>query len=170
MEENKKPYEFYGGLYYYNFQVEGKNQLQNMLASAKSFARCFNETESIIFFERIFFEPIKIVLEKNPERFRKDQKKRFCLNMPLTSIEFIYYRDGNSPFSKLTKEYPLNVTKPSSRNFMTLDDIGHIAGLIKSIIDDEFNKISNLHNISFGLEMLPKATERGVSNGSNNTN
>lgn len=166
MEKEKRPYDFYAGLFYYNFQVEGRNQLSNMLLSAKNFAKCFDEKDIGNSLNSISSFPIKYIVDAFPERFRKDQKKRFCYHLSLYSIEHLYFRDGGTINAKLTREYPLNVAKPSSRQFMTLDDIIIIWGLLKDSVSELFTQVANKHNIEFDLNLLPKSNNRGVSDGS----
>ncbi len=167
MEKSKKTSEFYAGLYYFNFQYESKDQLSNMLISAKNFCQCFKDKKSMKKLDLIYSDPIKYVLDEYEDRFTRNQKKRFRIKMALSSIEFLYVRDGNRT-AKLTREYTLDVTKPSSRKFLTLDDIILIRGLVKNSISLIFTSVAVTNDVVFGLDLLPKVNikDGGLTDGS----
>jgi hypothetical protein len=160
MEETNKhdmAIEFYAKLFYTNFQLEGRDQLSNMVHAARNFCTCFeNAAHDAEELATLYASPIPYILKKFGLLYSQKNKARMSrVDYTLSQLEWVYWRDSYF-YSSLKKEYFADSSKPQMMQRITLADVVALRGFVKMAVSDIFTRVVVANSVELDPLLLPQ--------------
>jgi hypothetical protein len=151
--DSEKTKEFFAKLYYKRSETLSPDQISGMLDAVISFCQLFPNTEvEIKELERIYFEPIKCVVEKYGAYMNEKKIKRLNFTHPLSQIEWLYYRDGQAR-TPLNKHYYGDIYDPRINKVMYWQDIVDLRHNLKKLINSIFVSVVKREGFTLGFDI-----------------